>query len=112
MVEELRDGEFARVEGIERAAGEGVTLYMPVPQPRKAGVDRYAPKPRDSAAVGEWRQRMGTEVAKQVYQQRSSTIETINGELKTFPGLGPLLLPALTQSPCLALPSALPSTLA
>ena len=70
---------------------------MPVPKPRKVGVDRYAPKPRDSTAVAEWRQRMGTKAAKQVYKQRSSTIETINGELKTFRGLGPLLVRGLRK---------------
>ncbi len=87
VAEQLMDGSFVRLEGIERAAVEGVRLYMPVPKPRKVGVDRYAPKPRDSTAVAEWRQRMGTKAAKQVYKQRSSTIETINGELKTERGL-------------------------
>ena len=80
---------------------------MPVPKPRKAGVDRYAPKPTDSAAVAEWRQRMGTKAAKQVYKQRSSTIETINGELKTERGLGPLLVRGLRKVQCAALWSAL-----
>ena len=82
---------FAGLESIERAAVEEVVISMPVPEPRKAGVDRYAPKPTDSAAVAEWRQRMGTDAAKGVYKQRSSTIETINGELKTYRGLVPLL---------------------
>src|SRR3954454_14156321 len=41
VAEQLMDGNFVRLEGIERAAAEGVTLYMPVPKPRKAGVDRY-----------------------------------------------------------------------
>lgn len=107
VAEQLMDGNFVRLEGIERAAAEGVTLYMPVPKPRKAGVDRYAPKPGDSAAIGQWRQRMGTEAAKQVYKQRSSTIETINGELKSFRGLGPLLVRGLRKVQCVALWSAL-----
>ena len=107
VAEQLMDGSFVRLEGIERAAAEGVRLYMPVPKPRKAGVDRYAPKPRDGAAVAEWRQRMGTKVAKQVYKQRSSTIETINGELKTFRGLGSLLVRGLRKVQCAALRSAL-----
>lgn len=107
VAEQLMDGSFVRLEGIERAAAEGVRLYMPVPKPRKAGVDRYAPKPRDGAAVAEWRQRMGTKVAKQVYKQRSSTIETISGELKTFRGLGSLLVRGLRKVQCAALWSAL-----
>jgi len=105
--EQLIDGGFVSLEGIERAAAEEVTIYAPVPKPRKAGVDRHVPKPRDSAAVAQWRQRMGTSAAKQVYKQRSSTIETINGELKTCRGLGRVLVRGLRKVQCAALWSAL-----
>jgi transposase len=105
--EQLIDGGFVTLEAIERAAVEEVTVYAPVPKPRKAGVDRHIPKPNDSAAVAEWRQRMGTAAAKQVYKQRGSTIETINGELKTERGLGRLLVRGLRKVQCMALWSAL-----
>ena len=107
VAEQLIDGGFCRLESIERAAVEEVVIYVPVPEPRKAGVDRYAPKPTDSAAVAEWRQRMGTDAAKGVYKQRSSTVETINGELKTYRGLVPLLVRGLRKVQCAALWSAL-----
>ena len=100
VAEQLIDGGFCRLESIERAAVEEVVIYVPVPEPRKAGVDRYAPKPTDSAAVAEWRQRMGTDAAKGVYKQRSSTVETINGELKTYRGLVPLLVRGLRKVQC------------
>src|SRR4051795_1103918 len=105
--EQLLDGGFVSLEAIDRAAAEETTIDAPVPTPRKAGVDRHAPKPTDSAAVAEWRQRMGTPAAKQMYKQRSSTIETINGELKTERGLGRLLVRGLRKVQCLALWSAL-----
>jgi transposase len=105
--EQLIDGSFVSLEGIERAAAEEVTIYAPVPKPRKAGVDRHVPKPTDSAAVAEWRQRMGTPAAKQLYKQRSSTIETINGELKTERGLDRVLVRGLRKVQCAALWSAL-----
>jgi hypothetical protein len=105
--EQLIDGGFVSLEGIERAAVEEVTIYAPVPKPRKEGVDRYVPKPTDSAAVAQWRERMGTPAAKQLYKQRSSTIETINGELKTERGLGRLLVRGLSKVQCAALWSAL-----
>jgi transposase len=105
--EPLIDGDFLTREGIERAAVEEVTVYVPVPQPRKAGVDPYAPKPTDSEPVAQWRQRMGTQATKQLYQQRSSTIETINGELKTERGLNRVLVRGLRKVPCAALWSAL-----
>jgi hypothetical protein len=105
--EQLLDGGYISLEAIERAAAEGVTLYMPVPKPRNAGVDAYAPKPTDSEPVAQWRQRMGTDVAKEVYKQRSSTIETVNGELKTYRGLGRLVVRGLNKVQCLALWSVL-----
>lgn len=105
--EQLIDGGFVTLEAIEQAAVEEVTVYAPVPKPRKAGVDRHVPKPRDSAAVAAWRQRMGTAAAKAVYRQRSSTIETINGELKIERGLGRLLVRGLRKVQCAALWSAL-----
>ena len=105
--EQLIDGGFVSLEAIERAAAEEVTVYMPVPKPRKVGVDPYTPKPTDSEAVAQWRQRMGTQATKQLYKHRSSTIETINGELKTQRGLGRVLVRGLRKVQCLALWSAL-----
>ncbi len=107
IAEQLIDGGFVALEAIERAAAEEVTVYMPVPKPRTAGVDRYTPKPTDSAAVAQWRQRMGTPATKQLYKQRSATIETINGELKTERGLNRVLVRGLRKVQCVALWSAL-----
>jgi hypothetical protein len=105
--EQLIDGGFVSLEGIERAAAEEVTIYAPVPKPRKVGVDPYTPKPADSEAVAQWRQRMGKQATKQLYKQRSSTIETINGELKTERGLNRVLVRGLRKVQCAALWSAL-----
>ena len=106
VAEQLLDGGFQA--GVDRTGGRGGGGHLHAgARPRKAGVDRYAPKPTDSAAVAEWRQRMGTDAAKGVYKQRSSTIETINGELKTYRGLVPLLMHRLRKVQCVALWSAL-----
>ena len=105
--EQLIDGGFVALEAIDRAAAEETTIDAPVPEPRDAGVDRHAPKPWDSAATAEWRQRMGTAAAKRLYKQRASTIETINGELKAERGLGRLVVRGLRKVRCLALWSAL-----
>jgi transposase len=101
--EQLMDGGCLTLEAIDRAAVEGVMIYAPVPTPRKPGVDRFAPKPTDSAAVAQWRQRMGTAEAKRLYKQRGATIETVNGELKSQRGLGPLLVRGLKKVQCAAL---------
>jgi transposase len=101
--EQLMDGGCLTLEAIDRADAEGVTIYAPVPTPRNPEVDRFAPKPTDSEAVARWRQRMGTAEAKRLYKQRSSTIETINGEMKSQRGLGRLLVRGLKKVRCAAL---------
>jgi transposase len=85
--EQLIDGGYVKLEDLDRAAESEVTLYMPVPTPRKKQADPHQPKKTDSDAVAEWRQRMGTPEAKAIYKHRASTIETVNGELKALRGL-------------------------
>ena len=76
----LVDGGFAQHDQIETVSGPGMgcTVYAPVPKPRAPRADRHAPKPGDSAAVAEWRRRMGTEEAKAIYKERASTAECVN----------------------------------
>jgi transposase len=105
--EQLLDGGYVKLESIDRAEAEGTTLYMPVPEPRKPGVDRFAPKPGDSEPVARWRQRMATDEAKAIYKQRAATIETVNGETKAYRGLGPVLVRGLSKVQCVATWSAL-----
>jgi transposase len=82
--EALVDGGFAGHEDIEEVQrGEkGCKVYAPVPEPKKAGVDRYEPKATDSEEVAEWRMRMGTEEAKEIYKQRGATAECVNAQAR------------------------------
>jgi transposase len=82
--EALVDGGFANHEDIEKmqSGAEGCTVYAPVPEPKKAGVDRYAPKATDSKEVAEWRERMGTEEAKEIYKERAATAECVNAQAR------------------------------
>jgi transposase len=105
--DQLTDGNFFSLEGIARAAAEGVTVYMPAPKPRKEGTDPYRPKPTDSEEVAEWRARMGTEEAQAIYRERGSTIETVNGETKAYRGLGRVLVRGRPKVRCVALWAAL-----
>jgi transposase len=85
--EYLVDGGYVKLESLEAAAAQGVTVYAPVPEPRQAAVDRYAPKPDDSPAVAAWRQRMGTDAGKQRYKERAATAETTNADCRLHRGL-------------------------
>lgn len=60
---------------------QGTKLYVPVKdvdKKRQKGLDPFAPLPSDTPQRAEWRQRMGTETAKQIYKERASTAECVN----------------------------------
>lgn len=107
--EHLVDGGYLSLEEIERAAAQEVTMYVPPKPPRNqaqrsSGCD---PKPTDSAVLAAWRQRMGSEEGKAIYKLRAATNETVNGDLKTFRGLGQLTVRGLGKIRCAVLWSAL-----
>lgn len=85
----LVDGGFPAHEQID-AVADKTAVYAPVPAPRKkkneqggdALPDQYQPKPDDSAAVAEWRQRMATDEAKDIYKQRAATAECVNAQAR------------------------------
>jgi len=90
--EHVMDGNYLSLDGVDRAVEAEVTLYTPVPKPRNSEQDRFAPRPDDSAAVRQWRERMSTPEAQAVYRQRASICETVNADLKTHRNLGRLLV--------------------
>ena len=105
VTEQLVDGGYVKLDDLDRAAAAepAVTLYMPVPKPRKKGADPHQVKKTDSAAVARWRLRMGTPQAKEIYKGRASTIETVNAELKTERGLKPFRVRGLSKVRCVSL---------
>ena len=76
--EMLVDGGFAGLEEIERARGAGCTVFAPPVRPRDPARDPYQPLPGDSPGVAEWRVRMGTAEAKEIYKERAATAECVN----------------------------------
>jgi transposase len=82
--EALVDGGFANHKDIEEVQGgeKKCTVYAPVAKPKKKGVDRHEPKTTDSAEVAEWRKRMGTQAAKEIYKQRAATAECVNAQAR------------------------------
>jgi hypothetical protein len=85
----LADGGYPAHEQIDTVAGK-TALYAPVPEPRAKkdeqgnaiGQGRYQPKPGDSKAVAEWRHRMATDEAKEIYKQRAATAELANAQAR------------------------------
>src|SRR3954463_100297 len=78
----LADGGFAKLADIADLAQAGVVVYVPVPTPRNAERDRYAPLPGDPPEVAAWRERMNTDDAKAIYKERAQTAECANAQAR------------------------------
>lgn len=107
--EHLFDGGFLILEEIDTAVANDVTLFVPPKTPADPNKldQRYIPKPDDTPAQADWRQRMGTPEAKAIYKERAATIETVNADLKTHRGLDQFLVRGIRKVKCVALWSAL-----
>ncbi len=92
----LVDGGFPAHEQIDAVAGK-TELYAPVPKSKlpkeqlkteveqavqevasAVPVSEFDPKPGDSPAVAQWRTRMNTDYARELYRQRAATAECVN----------------------------------
>jgi transposase len=78
----LADGGFAKLADIADLAHAGGVVYVPVPTPRNAERDRYAPLPGDPPEVAAWRERMNTDDAKAIYKERAQTAECANAQAR------------------------------
>jgi transposase len=86
----LVDGGFPAHAQIDSVAGK-TDVYAPVPEPRKkkgqqcseVQQDKHEPKPDDSEAVAQWRKRMATPEAKELYKQRAATAECVNAQARS-----------------------------
>jgi transposase len=100
----LVDGGFPAHEQIDAVAGK-TELYAPVPKNKapkskdqsqdppegpageteqKAApmVSEFEPKPGDSEAVAQWRGRMNTDAAREIYKDRAATAECVNAQAR------------------------------
>ena len=85
----LVDGGFPAHEQIDAVAGK-TEVYAPVPESRakkdeqgnEAQQDKHQPKADDSEAVAEWRARMASDEAKEIYKQRAATAECVNAQAR------------------------------
>ena len=95
--ESLADGGFASLKEIEKASELGTVVYAPVSKPKDQTRNPYVPLETDSASVAQWRQRMGTPQAKEIYKQRASTVECVNAQARNR-GLQRLLVRGLSKA--------------
>jgi len=98
----LADGGFATDGDIEDAHRGGTTVYAPVRHPRNSSRDPHVALPDDSEAIVQWRQRMGSEAAKEIYKQRAATAECVNAIARAR-GLTQFLVRGLNKVKAVAL---------
>jgi transposase len=95
--EALVDGGFAGLKDIEKASELGTQIYAPVAKPKDPTRDPSVPLATDSAVIAQWRQRMGTPEAKEIYKQRAATVECVNAQARNR-GLQRLLVRGLEKA--------------
>jgi transposase len=79
--EMLVDGGFASRDDIDSAstAEPPIVVYAPVQKSRKnKDTNCYERQPADTDAVAQWRQRMATPEAQEIYKERAATAEWTN----------------------------------
>ena len=91
----LADGGYLNFAAVEHAAARGVEVFVPPRANRTYHIDPLTPQPRDSAALAEYRKRMGAPENQRIYLERAATAETVNADLKTWRGLDRLLVRGL-----------------
>lgn len=100
----LVDGGFVKKEDIDTvSAPQGsTTVFAPVMKSKDPNRDAHEPRDDDSPAVAEWRKRMATEEAKEIYKQRASTAECSNAQARNR-GLQRFLVRGLRKVKAVAL---------
>jgi transposase len=98
----LADGDFQCKEDFEQLKQQGTTVYVPLPKPRNPERSPETPVWGDSEAVIEWRRRMVTDEAKEIYKRRASTAEWVNAQRRNR-GLQQFLVRGRLKVRCIAL---------
>ena len=78
----LADGGFAKYGHIEQLEARATKVFAPVVAPKDKQRDRHVALLTASQALGQWRERMGTDEAKLIYKERAASIECTNAHLR------------------------------
>jgi hypothetical protein len=96
----LADGGHLKFDCLRTAAAKGVTVLVPLPPPSKDPQSRRAAY---DAPIVEWRARMATPEAKELYRARAGLAELPNARFKGHLGLGQFLVRGLANVTSVAL---------
>ena len=77
----LADGGCNALKNVDKMNERGCKIFAPLKQ-RRSGRNPEEIRPTDSEAVKQWRQRMTTDEAKQIYKERGATAELVNAQCR------------------------------
>jgi len=97
----LADGGCNSLGNVDKMAERGCKIFAPLRQ-RRSGRSPEQIRPTDSEAVKQWRRRMVTEQAKQIYKERGATAELVNAQCRAQ-GLWQLLVRGVEKVRAVAL---------
>jgi transposase len=103
--EYLVDGGFTGKDNVNDITAKGITIYGPVGE--RGDIDPHQPQPKDSPAIAQWRLRMATAEAKEIYKDRAATIERVNADTKAHRSLGRFLVRGMNKALSVALLNAI-----
>jgi transposase len=101
----LMDGGFVDLKDIEAFEHKGITVYAPpkVSKEHELKNKRYQRKTLESPGVVAWRERMGTEEAKEIYKERAAVAECVNALMRSRYGLLRFTVRGLPKVSCVTL---------
>ncbi len=77
----LADGGCNSLKNVDQMDERGTKIFAPLRQ-RRSGRNPEEIRPTDSEAVKDWRHRMTTDEAKQIYKERGATAELVNAQCR------------------------------
>jgi hypothetical protein len=94
----LTDASYSTIEGIEKVAEvhPGCKVYTPVRNHARSTKDPHSPRSDDSKVIAEWRARMNTEEAREIYSKRGCSAEFSNAQSRNH-GLVQFLVRGLNK---------------
>jgi transposase len=100
----LQDGGYNNKAELEKTGKnyKNCKIYMPVKETETNKGDLYTRRSDDGEVLGEWRERMGTKEAKEIYKERAATAEYVNAQARNH-GLQQFLVRGLHKVKCVAL---------
>lgn len=103
----LADANHANHDAISEASARGVDVLVPIPRRSQ----RTGPDGNHTPAIEQWRERMQTTEAKELYRARAGLCEWTNAQIAGRFGLRQFLVRAIEKATCVALLAAITTNL-